>query len=393
MGCAGAKRLHGGRFAGPRHSRERHLSGERSHGIFGPRGEGRSEGAEAGGRSARGGGGGDAERREFSERDTRAAAAKILRYFCVDNHRYNNYCGVVSKARKQRTALPVEDQTCIALLKAADTLAQEAEQLLKANGLTGAQYNVLRILRGAEPQGLACRTIGERMISHDPDMTRLLDRMEKRSLITRRRQSDDRRVVKTRITSGGLGILQRLEPPIPELPKQHIPPLPPAPAKNPPHLPVRHLTISNVRGAFTKVSGTVQLDDKDIAKSSVDVTIDAASVDTRVPDRDNDLRSDHFFDVAKYPTITFKSKKVEQVGAGKLRITGDLTIHRTTKEVVLDVDTPTPPVKDPWGNQRAAAMATTKINRQDFGVKWNATMDNGGGVVVGDGTVSRAYDL
>src|SRR5260370_36923783 len=81
MGCAGAKRLHGGRFAGPRHSRERHLSGERGHGIFGPRGEGRSEGAEAGGRSARGGGGGDAERGEFSERDTRAAAAEILRYF------------------------------------------------------------------------------------------------------------------------------------------------------------------------------------------------------------------------------------------------------------------------------------------------------------------------
>jgi polyisoprenoid-binding protein YceI len=146
---------------------------------------------------------------------------------------------------------------------------------------------------------------------------------------------------------------------------------------------VRHLTISTVRGAFTKVSGTVQLDDKDTAKSSVDVTIDAASVDTRVADRDKDLRSDHFFDVAKYPTITFKSKKVELAGTGKLKITGDLTIHGTTKEVVLDVDGPTPPVKDPWGNQRAAATATTKINRQDFGVKWNATMDNGG-VVVGD---------
>jgi polyisoprenoid-binding protein YceI len=156
---------------------------------------------------------------------------------------------------------------------------------------------------------------------------------------------------------------------------------------------VRHLTISTVRGAFSKVSGTVQLDDKDIAKSSVDVTIDAASVDTRVPDRDNDLRSDHFFDVAKYPTITFKSKKVEQVGAGKLRITGDLTIHGTTKEVALDVDGPTPPVKDPWGNQRAAAMATTKINRQDFGVKWNATMDNGGVVVGDDVTITIDVEL
>jgi polyisoprenoid-binding protein YceI len=146
---------------------------------------------------------------------------------------------------------------------------------------------------------------------------------------------------------------------------------------------VRHLTISTVRGAFTKVSGTVQLDDKDISKSSVDVTIDAASVDTRVENRDKDLRSDHFFDVAKYPTISFKSTKVEQVEPGKLKVTGDLTIHGVTKPVVLDVDGPTAPVKDPWGNQRAAVNATTKINRQDFGVKWNATMD-GGGVVVGD---------
>src|SRR2546421_6216283 len=146
---------------------------------------------------------------------------------------------------------------------------------------------------------------------------------------------------------------------------------------------VRHLGLSTVRGAFTKVTGTASFDDKDVSKSSVDVTIDADSVDTRVAGRDKDLRSDHFFDVAKYPTITFKSRKVEQVSPGKLKVTGDLTIHGTTKEVVLDVDGPTAPVKDPWGNQRAAASASTKINRQDFGVKWNATMDNGG-VVVGD---------
>jgi polyisoprenoid-binding protein YceI len=146
---------------------------------------------------------------------------------------------------------------------------------------------------------------------------------------------------------------------------------------------VRHLAISTVRGAFTKVSGTVQLDDKDIAKSSVDVTIDVASVDTRVADRDKDLRSERFFDVEKYPTLTFKSTKVEQTEPGKLKVTGDLTIHGVTKQVVLDVEGPTAPVKDPWGNQRAAANATTKINRQDFGVKWNAKMDNGG-LVVGD---------
>jgi polyisoprenoid-binding protein YceI len=146
---------------------------------------------------------------------------------------------------------------------------------------------------------------------------------------------------------------------------------------------VRHLGLSTVRGAFTKLSGTVQLDDKDISKSTVEVTIDATSVDTRVPDRDKDLRSERFFDVAKYPTLTFKSTKVEQAGPGKLKVTGDLTIHGATKEVVLDVEGPTAPVKDPWGNERAAATATTKVNRQDFGVKWNATMDNGG-VVVGD---------
>jgi polyisoprenoid-binding protein YceI len=146
---------------------------------------------------------------------------------------------------------------------------------------------------------------------------------------------------------------------------------------------VKHLAISTVRGAFTKVNGTVQLDDKDVTKSSVDVTIDVNSVDTRVPDRDKDLRSDHFFDAEHFPTITFKSKRIEQVAPGKLKVTGDLTMHGITKEVTLDVEGPTAPVKDPWGNQRIAINATTKINRQDFGVKWNATMDNGG-VVVGD---------
>jgi polyisoprenoid-binding protein YceI len=146
---------------------------------------------------------------------------------------------------------------------------------------------------------------------------------------------------------------------------------------------VRHLAIATVRGAFSKVTGTLLFDENDVTKSTVDVTIDVSTVDTREPNRDNDLRSDKFFDVAHYPSMTFKSRKVEQVAPGKLKVTGDLTIRGTTKEVVLDVDGPTAPVKDPWGHQRAAVNATTKINRQDFGVKWNATMDNGG-VVVGD---------
>jgi polyisoprenoid-binding protein YceI len=156
---------------------------------------------------------------------------------------------------------------------------------------------------------------------------------------------------------------------------------------------VKHLAISTVRGAFTKVSGTVQLDDKDVTKSSVEVTIDARSVDTRVEDRDKDLRSDHFFEVEKYPTITFKSTRVEQVDPGKLKVTGDLTIHGVTKSVVLDVDGPTAPVKDPWGNQRAAANATTKVNRQDYGVKWNAKMDNGGWVVGDDVAITIDVEM
>ncbi len=154
---------------------------------------------------------------------------------------------------------------------------------------------------------------------------------------------------------------------------------------------VRHLAISTVRGGFSNVKGTINLDETDVSKSSVDVIIDVSTVDTRQPDRDKDLKSDKFFDVAHYPTMTFKSKKVEQAGAGKLKVTGDLTIRGVTKEVVLDVDGPTAPVKDPWGNQRAAVNATTKINRQDYGVKWNATMDNGG-VVVGD-DVSITLDV
>ncbi|MCU1243116.1 MAG: MarR family transcriptional regulator [Candidatus Acidoferrum typicum] len=128
----------------------------------------------------------------------------------------------MSSRHAQHVSLPSEDRAFIALQKAADKLAVEAEQLMKSHGLTGAQYNVLRILRGAEPDGLACSSISERMISHDPDMTRLLDRMEKRHLITRQRQSDDRRVVKTRITSGGLELLKRLDMPVREMHKEQF---------------------------------------------------------------------------------------------------------------------------------------------------------------------------
>ncbi|HKT46825.1 MAG TPA: MarR family transcriptional regulator [Candidatus Acidoferrales bacterium] len=128
----------------------------------------------------------------------------------------------MSSPASKQPPLPLEDRVFIALLKTADALNLEIEQLMKSSGLTAVQYNVLRILRGAEPEGLACRQIGDRMISHDPDMTRLLDRMEKRHLITRERQTDDRRVVKTRITPQGLEILKTLDQPVRELHKRQF---------------------------------------------------------------------------------------------------------------------------------------------------------------------------
>jgi len=119
-------------------------------------------------------------------------------------------------------AIPLEDQLFVALLRASDSLASQADQLIKANGLTSAQYNVLRILRGAGPEGLPCNTIAERMISRDPDMTRLLDRMEKRDVISRERQKEDRRVVKARITDEGLKLLKKMDAPIRELHKSQF---------------------------------------------------------------------------------------------------------------------------------------------------------------------------
>lgn len=141
---------------------------------------------------------------------------------------------------------------------------------------------------------------------------------------------------------------------------------------DPPHtnaqFAVRHMGISTVRGSFTKTSGTVQYDPADPSKTAIDVTIDATSIDTRNENRDKDLRSAHFFDVEKYPTLTFKSKSAEAAGPGKLKITGDLTIHGVTKEVVLNVDGPSSPIKDPRGNSHMGAAASTVINRSDFGM-------------------------
>jgi polyisoprenoid-binding protein YceI len=151
---------------------------------------------------------------------------------------------------------------------------------------------------------------------------------------------------------------------------------------------VRHMMISNVRGLFTKVAGTITAKDSDPASVKVEATIDTSSIDTRSADRDADLKSANFLDVAKYPIMTFKSKKIEPAGPGKWKMVGDLTLHGVTKEVTLDVQGPTAPIKDPWGNTRAGASAATKINRKDFGLTWNKALETGGAVVGEEVTVS-----
>jgi polyisoprenoid-binding protein YceI len=139
---------------------------------------------------------------------------------------------------------------------------------------------------------------------------------------------------------------------------------------------VRHLGISNVTGSFTKVAGTVTLNEQDITQSQVSASIDVNSIDTRVEARDKDLKSPHFFEVEKYPTIEFRSKRIVSSG-GKLQVIGDLTIHGTTREVTLDVDGPTPALTDPWGNLRRGISGTTTINRKNFNLTYNNTLKSG----------------
>jgi polyisoprenoid-binding protein YceI len=155
------------------------------------------------------------------------------------------------------------------------------------------------------------------------------------------------------------------------------------PAHSAAHFSVRHLMISNVRGEFTKISGSAFINPADPAKSTVEVTIEAASINTREPQRDEHLRSADFFDAANHPALAFRSKRVEPLGADNFKLTGDLTIRGVTKEVTFDVEGPTASIKDPYGNVRAGIAATAKVNRKDFGLVWNA-LTEAGGVVVGD---------
>ncbi len=145
---------------------------------------------------------------------------------------------------------------------------------------------------------------------------------------------------------------------------------------------VRHMMISNVKGEFSNVSGTIVYDPENLGDSSIEAVIEVDSINTREPKRDAHLKSADFFDAAKYPTLAFKSKQIWKDG-DKLQARGDLTMHGVAREVVLTIDGPTPEMKDPWGNLRFGASATTKLSRKDWGLVWNQALETGG-VLVGD---------
>jgi polyisoprenoid-binding protein YceI len=154
---------------------------------------------------------------------------------------------------------------------------------------------------------------------------------------------------------------------------------------------VKHMMISNVKGQFAKVTGVLSLDESDPTDSRVEVSIEAASIETRDAQRDAHLKSADFFDVEKFPTLSFKSTRIGLVRDGELAVEGDLTIRGVTRKVLFSVEGPTPPTKDPWGNTRVAVSATTKINRKDFGLTWNTALETGG-ILVGD-EVTIALDV
>jgi polyisoprenoid-binding protein YceI len=146
---------------------------------------------------------------------------------------------------------------------------------------------------------------------------------------------------------------------------------------------VKHMMISNVKGQFAKITGALSLDESDLTDSRVEALIESASIETRDAQRDAHLKSADFFDVQKFPTLSFKSTRISVVRDGELAVEGDLTIRDVTRRVLFSVEGPTPPAKDPWGNTRVAVSATTKINRKDFGLTWNAALETGG-ILVGD---------
>jgi len=159
------------------------------------------------------------------------------------------------------------------------------------------------------------------------------------------------------------------------------------------HFSVRHMMISTVRGEFGGVNGTVTYDPKNPAKATVQATIDCTTINTGTPKRDEELKGNEFFDVKRYPAMKFISKRVEKAGEGKLKVTGDLTINATTRQVVLNVEGPTGSVRDSRGREKIGASASTRINRKDFGIVWNELMDSGGFALADEVSITLDIEL
>jgi polyisoprenoid-binding protein YceI len=156
---------------------------------------------------------------------------------------------------------------------------------------------------------------------------------------------------------------------------------------------VKHMMISNVKGEFTSIQGKLQLNEEDVSESYVEATIDATTINTRDVQRDGHLKSPDFFDVEKFPTLAFKSTRVAKTGVEELSVEGDLTIHGETRTVTFEVEGPSASTKDPWGGIRRGLSATTKINRKDFGLTWNAALETGGILVGEEITITLDIEL
>jgi len=159
------------------------------------------------------------------------------------------------------------------------------------------------------------------------------------------------------------------------------------------HFSVRHMMISTVRGEFGGVNGAVTYDPKNPTKATIEATIDCSTINTGTPKRDEELKGNEFFDVKRYPTMKFISKRVEKAGEGKLKVTGDLTINATTRQVILNVEGPTGPVRDSRGREKIGASATARINRKDFGIIWNELMDSGGFALADEVAITLDIEL
>src|SRR5437588_284781 len=242
---------------------------------------------------------------------------------------------------KQRKPFPSKAQeAAVTLLRTAEIVNRHLDSVIAHSGITGQQYNVLRILRGAGAEGLPTLEIASRMIEQAPGITRLLDRLETKKLVERRRHSEA-------------------------------------------DFQVRHL-VSRVSGKFDNFSGTISVDRANPTASSVEFNIKSASINTGVENRDKDLRGANFFEVEKFPEITFKSTSIKASGKKDVYdVTGTFTMHGVTKTVTLPVEF-LGFIKDPLGGERAGFPTPITPNRKDYGINWNKMLDNGGTLLSDD---------